>query len=89
MFVFAKELEGFNQFKQISADLIRELIRFESRMHTDEHSKLIINKLFIYLYLNIPEENKHTHYARSRARCCTQGLKYLLPKGTMPLFINP
>lgn len=51
--VFAKELEDFNQFKQISTDLIRELIRFESRMHTDEHSKLIIYKLFIYLYLNI------------------------------------
>lgn len=50
-YFFAKELNDFNRFKQISTDLITALIRFESRMHTDKHSKLIIYKLFIYIWI--------------------------------------
>ncbi len=60
----AKELEDFNRFKQISTDLITELIRFESRMHTDEHSKLIIYKLFIFIWIFTRKTNTQSQFTR-------------------------
>ncbi len=44
-------------FLLISTDLITELIRFESRMHTDEHSKLIIYKLCISIWISTRKTN--------------------------------